>query len=119
MGIMKTLLTIFILFFSPAALTETYSCAYDFNDESRPVTFERSEENFIAIGVGENTMPIFFENNEILILSRVIVREDISGVQTSIINKIKKNFRMTILFESASEAQTSAIIEGKCLTFGN
>ena len=116
---MKFVLTIFVLFFSSAALTETYSCAYNFNDESRPVTFERSGENFVVIGVGENKMPIFFEDNEILVLSRVIVTEDISGVQTSIINKIKKNFRMTILFELVSDDQTSAIIEGKCLTFGN
>ena len=47
---------------------------------------------FYSIGVGENKIPIFFEDNEILVLSRIIVTEDISGVQTSIINKIKKKF---------------------------
>ncbi len=116
---MKILFTFFFLFFSSEALTETYSCAYDFFDETRPVTFERSKENFIVSGVGENIIPIFFEDYEILVLSRVIVDEDISGLQTSIINKIKKNFRMTILYEFDSEDQTSAIIEGKCIIFGN
>ena len=116
---MKNLIALFILLFSPVLLAETYSCSYDFYGESRPLTFERSKENFIVNGVGENTIPIFFEDYEILVLAKVIVDEDLSGLHSSVINKLKKNFRMTILYEFDFEEQTSAIIEGQCITFGN
>ena len=110
--------TTFLILLSFSALSETYSCSYDYYGENKPVAFERYGDGFRVVGDRDNFLPIFFEDNELLVLANLIQNEfGYEGVATTIINKFQKNFRMIVLYEFAFKDKTSAIGEGKCVVY--
>ena len=111
---MKKLLTIVVLglICSNVVYAETWSCVYQFNNESRQMILERRGNKFHQI-FDSNTidnigMNIINETNNFIHLYR-----HIDSVFIVILDKPKKNFVMVGL----NYKNSTKVIEGKCTIF--
>ena len=107
---MKKLLVLLFSFFllsSPSVFAETYSCAYMFDGEARPASFERTGSYFY---VQNRKVPILYENDNVIYLTSTSPNNGSPIGSMVVVDKNKLNFVLTVLeFENSR-----AIIEGKC-----
>ena len=109
---MKKLLLLFFLslVLTSVSYAEKYSCAYMFDDEARPASFERSGNYFY---VQKRKVPILFENENAIFLATTDASSEPPIGSMIVIDKNKLNFVLSVLeFENSS-----AIIEGNCRVF--
>ena len=98
MKIKKLFLYIFLgLMFCNTSYSETYSCMYKFNDETKLKVMKRQGKIFID-DEGDNIGDIFLENEDSIVLTQYYPFIDIDYPQIIFvihIDKIKKAFTMT------------------------
>ena len=96
---------------------ETWSCVYEFNNESRQHVVERKGNKFYSVFedvVDTDGMTIVKENKNFIHLHQHVgYPEDDTTAFIVLLDKIKKSFVMVALqYENSSQ-----IIEGKCRIF--
>ena len=110
---MKILIIIFILF-SPSVFAETWSCTYEFDNETKQSIVKRSGNAFFSV-YEDFTSPIGYdiikENDQFIHLYMKIPND--VYVYIMLLDKNKKNFLMVGL----DYQNSTAIIDGPCIIF--
>ena len=103
-----SLLTICIIIFSSISHAEKYACAYFFNGQAKPLTFERQGQYFVKSNKAMDK--ITFEDNQSIILQAYYNSNNKPMSFQTLIDKINANFVMVGLKYNGS----TSVIQGKC-----
>ena len=105
-----TFLPILFLIVPSVSFSEKYVCAYLFNGEALPISFEREGNYFKKSNTAKN--PIVFEDKYTIVLSKTYPKMGTLPPQTytTLIDKEKLNF----VFVGLEYGNSSVITEGPC-----
>ncbi len=105
-----TFLTILFLIVPSVSFAEKYACAYLYDGEALPISFEREGNYFNKSNTATN--PIVFEDKYVIVLSKTYPKMDTLPPQTytTLIDKEKLNF----VFVGLEFGNSSEIVEGPC-----
>tara|TARA_B100000959_G_C14388437_1_gene381187 strand:+ start:57 stop:404 length:348 start_codon:yes stop_codon:yes gene_type:complete len=111
--LLLTFLTILFLIVPPVSSAEKYACAYLFDGEALPISFER-EGNYFKKSNGAIN-PIVFEDKYVIVLSKTYPKMDNLPAETytTLIDKEKLNF----VFVGLVFGNSTAITEGTCRVY--
>ena len=105
---MRFFLRTIIILFSSNSYAEKYACAYVFNGQAKPLTFERQGQYFVKSNKAMDK--ITFEDDQSIILQAYYNNNNKPMSFQTLIDKINANFVMVGL----SFNKSTSIIQGKC-----
>ena len=118
---MKTFITLFVLFFSYSAYSETWSCIYEHNNKSKTKIMVRDTNNKFYDIFEDSSSKYYYEtikeNSNHIVLIDIIEFGDTYAIYLVQLDKKKKGFSMVGLqYENPNNGGTD-IISGRCKIF--